>query len=40
LFRRVKEELAGLRLTPESLKNTWEGVLWSIGVGGGYIEKS
>jgi histone-lysine N-methyltransferase SETMAR len=32
LFRRVKEELAGLRLTPETLKNTWEGVVRSIGV--------
>jgi histone-lysine N-methyltransferase SETMAR len=32
LFRRVKEELAGLRLTPESLKNTREGVVRSIGV--------
>jgi histone-lysine N-methyltransferase SETMAR len=30
LFRRVKEELAGLRLTPESLKNTLEGVIRSI----------
>jgi hypothetical protein len=32
LFRRVKEELAGLRLTPGTLKNTWEGVVRSIGV--------
>ncbi len=30
LFRRVKEELAGLRLAPESLKNTWEGVVRRI----------
>jgi hypothetical protein len=31
LFRRVKEELAGIRLTPESLKKSWEGVLRTIG---------
>jgi hypothetical protein len=27
----VKEELAGVRLTPESLKKSWEGVLRTIG---------
>jgi histone-lysine N-methyltransferase SETMAR len=32
LFRRVKEELAGKRLTPETLKKTWDGVTRSIGV--------
>ncbi len=31
MFRRVKEELAGLWLTPESLKKSWEGVLRNIG---------
>jgi hypothetical protein len=31
LFRRVKEELAGVWLTPESLKKSWEGVLRTIG---------
>jgi len=30
LFRRVKEELAGLSLDQQSLKNTWEGVTRSI----------
>jgi hypothetical protein len=28
----VKEELAGIRLTPETLKKTWDGVTRSIGV--------
>ncbi len=32
LFRRVKEELAGIRLTPETLKKTWDGVTRSIGL--------
>jgi histone-lysine N-methyltransferase SETMAR len=32
LFRRMKEELAGIRLTPETLKKTWDGVTRSIGV--------
>jgi hypothetical protein len=27
LFRRVKEELAGLSLDEDSLKKTWEGVV-------------
>jgi hypothetical protein len=26
MFKKVKEELAGLHLSQESLKNTWEGV--------------
>jgi hypothetical protein len=30
LFRKVKEELAGLHLTQESLKNAWEGVMRTI----------
>jgi hypothetical protein len=30
LFRNVKEELAGLHLTPEILKSTWEGVVRTI----------
>jgi hypothetical protein len=30
LLRKVKEELAGLHLFQESLKNAWEGVLWSL----------
>jgi hypothetical protein len=28
----VKEELAGIRLTPETIKTTWEGVIRGIGV--------
>jgi hypothetical protein len=32
LFRRVKEELAGIQLTPETLKKTWYGVTRSIGI--------
>ncbi len=32
LFWRVKEELAGICLTPESLKKTWEGVVRSVGI--------
>jgi hypothetical protein len=32
LFWRVKEELSGIQLTLESLKNTWVGVIRSIGV--------
>ncbi len=31
LFRKVKEELAGLHLTQESLKSAWEGVTRAIG---------
>jgi hypothetical protein len=31
LFRKVKEQLAGLNLTQESLKSTWEGVMCTIG---------
>jgi transposase len=31
LFRKVKEELAGLHLTQESLKSAWEGVTRTIG---------
>jgi hypothetical protein len=27
LFRRVKEELADVRLTPEAMKKAWEGVV-------------
>jgi hypothetical protein len=34
LFRRVKEELAGIQLAPETIKKAWEGVV------GGYVEKS
>jgi hypothetical protein len=30
LFRKVKEELASLHLTQESLKSTWEGVMRTI----------
>ena len=30
LFRKVKEELAGLSLTADSLKQTWEGVIRGI----------
>jgi histone-lysine N-methyltransferase SETMAR len=30
LFRRVKEELAGVRLTPETIKTAWEGVVRGI----------
>jgi hypothetical protein len=30
LFSRVKEKLAGLTLTQESFKNSWEGVVRSI----------
>jgi histone-lysine N-methyltransferase SETMAR len=30
LFRKVKEELAGLNLTQESLKSNWEGVVRNI----------
>jgi hypothetical protein len=29
-FRRVKEELAGVRSTPETIKKDWEGVMQSI----------
>ncbi len=28
----MKEELAGVRLTPETIKKTWEGVVQSISV--------
>jgi hypothetical protein len=31
LFQKVKEELAGLHLTQESLKSAWEGVTRTIG---------
>jgi histone-lysine N-methyltransferase SETMAR len=31
LFRKVKEELAGLHLTQERLKSAWEGVTHTIG---------
>jgi hypothetical protein len=30
LFRKVKEELAGLHLTQDSLKSAWEGVVRNI----------
>ncbi len=32
LFRRVKEELAGVRLTPKTSKKAWEGVVRSFAV--------
>jgi hypothetical protein len=31
MFRKVKEQLAGLHLTQESLKSAWEGVTCTIG---------
>jgi hypothetical protein len=31
-FQRVEEEIAGIRLTLESLKKTWEGVIRSINI--------
>jgi histone-lysine N-methyltransferase SETMAR len=31
LFQKVKEELAGLHLSQESLKSAWEGVTRTIG---------
>jgi hypothetical protein len=30
LFRKVKEQLAGLHLTQESLKRMWEGITHTI----------
>jgi hypothetical protein len=32
LFRRVKEGMAGIRLTPEILKKTWDGVMKAISI--------
>jgi histone-lysine N-methyltransferase SETMAR len=32
LFRRVKEELAGVRLSPETIKKAWEGVMRGIAM--------
>jgi histone-lysine N-methyltransferase SETMAR len=32
LFRRVKEELAGIRLSPETIKKAWEGVVRDIAM--------
>jgi hypothetical protein len=32
LFRRVKEELAGIQLSPETIKKAWEGVVRGIAV--------
>ncbi len=32
LFRRVKEELAGIRLTPETIKTSCEGVIRGIAM--------
>jgi hypothetical protein len=32
LFWRVKEELASIWLTPESLKKTWEEIVRSVGI--------
>jgi hypothetical protein len=32
LFRRVKEELAGIWLTAETIKKTWESVVQNIAV--------
>jgi hypothetical protein len=32
LVQRVKEKLASIRLTPETIKRTWSGVMRGIGV--------